>query len=211
VFRYVIFIVFSVVLLFAGFAEAQEGSGAAFAPEYITQANKYTQRFLDAADQMKATQPEEWSPDLQKFYLANAIWAVYSAAVAYNLMHDDSPTSLQDLYNDGLLAAWPENPYNEWQPMDIKTTSVNSPGDFYLQYCPARYYSSNADGTRLVPLSFVLAVFAPDQTFANQYADITSLSGDNENSQWMIIPTSAIYALDFYSSPESINLNGGGE
>lgn len=174
-----------------GATEAFAG-GDAFAPIYIQQTNKHTTRMVTAAEVLKSKHQAEWADTEQQEYLANALWSVYSAVFAYSLLHGELPSDLHSVVDEGLLSVWPDNPYDNWEPMQVNVSSTSfSAGNFSLQLCPASAYSYSGHGTE-VPLSFELGIFGPSEEFALDYGHAEAYE---KNSGWATVPSGTLYMI----------------
>lgn len=180
---------------------SQSFAGAeAFAPVYIQQTNKHVQRLIQAEDVLKSKPKEEWTDLEQQHYLSNAAWAVYSAIFTYSLLNDEIPEDLRRIADEGHLAVWPRNPYNDWKPMEVNVKGLSfSPGDLTLQLCPPSEYSF-IDGGREVPLSFELGVFGPTENYARTYGHAEP---NPENRSWANTPQGTLYLIGAWAEPAS--------
>jgi hypothetical protein len=67
---------------------------------------------------LRAASPRE-AAGLQDMFLYHALWMIYNSTLAWKWDHDALPACLEDLVNQGYAPAWPLNPFNQWQPMQL--------------------------------------------------------------------------------------------
>jgi hypothetical protein len=90
------------------------------------------------AKQLRTKDSAQWTQQETDAYLGYALWSVYSAYEIYKEVMGFMPEDPQWLIGAGYLKAWPQNPYNNWQPMRLlKPGEPFSPGDLVLQTDPA--------------------------------------------------------------------------
>ena len=180
------------------FGASNAATRADVVQKYIQQTNKHTSRFIDQAAVLKAKPAAEWTDEELQHYLANSLWAVYSAVMAYVLEQEEMPVSLQQVQGCGYLATWPENPFDDWSPMEVTSMSDDfSPGDFCLQVCPSDYFSYKGSHGQLTAQSYELAVFGPNENFAALYGD----PAPNDYNAWALVPDGAVYMVGTYTQP----------
>jgi hypothetical protein len=176
---------------------ASAATKADFVQKYVQQANKHTSRFVDQALILKSKPSEEWTAEELQHYLANSLWAVYSATMAYVIEQGEVPQNLGQVRSAGYLATWPENPFTNWSPMEVVTLADGfSPGNLCLQVCPSEYFSHKGADS-LAAQSYELAVYGPDENFATLYGAPST----NELNTWAVVPSGAAYMVGTYSEP----------
>jgi hypothetical protein len=143
--------------------------------------------------ELKDTPQEHWPGTTVVQYLTHALWAVYLAHEAAVLDEMKLPSGLDSLVNDGYLKAWPENPFDSWQPMEV--LSPSSPfeaGGLVYEVCPPSQYSLRGAGTkeRLEPMSYQITVLgsALGQPHNGNLRP-------TEGNEWATIPPGAIFTL----------------
>lgn len=143
---------------------------------------------LEAQQTLKDKDPSEWMPfEIQSFEYYS-LWVVYAATLSYVVSNEfkSFPTELRDLESQGYIINWPENPYNDWQPVEILDyTDEFSPGDIAIQRAPAGY----RDGKR--PNAFEMVIYGPDVDFASY----GSTKRFDIQDDWPPIPEGALYLL----------------
>jgi hypothetical protein len=179
-------------------SHAAIAGGETFAPIFVQQTNKHTQRMVEAAEVLRSKSQDEWTELEQQHYLVNALWSVYSAVFAYSLLHDELPSNLHAVVDEGLLAVWPGNPYNNWAPMAVNASGTSfSAGNITLQLCPPSEYTIR-DGGQEVALSFELGIFGPTAEYASNYgnADVNA-----KNRSWAMVPAGTVYMIGGWAEP----------
>jgi hypothetical protein len=114
---------------------------------------------LQAAEVLQSKPRAEWTDVEQQTYLSNALWAVYSAVFSYELLNSELPDDLLQVVDQGLLASWPLNPYNDWRPMQVNAEGMGfSAGNLSLQLCPPTEYSYGAEAREVPSLDRIWSV-----------------------------------------------------
>lgn len=145
---------------------------------------------LEAKQVLLDTDPAEWMPFQIQAYEYYSLWVVYAATASYIASNEfrGHPADLTDLVTEGYIIYWPENPYNDWKPVEILEYSDGfSPGNIAVQWAPSGY----RDGR--FPNSFEVVIYGPDMEFAS-YGSIERFELQVD---WPTIPEGALYLLGF--------------
>lgn len=174
-------------------------SGTAFAGlDADERASEFYRSMQTGEQQLRTTS----APSDQQIldYLNNAVsavyWArVYAATRPYTSDIERVNDSLESVVPLGLIASWPLNPFNNWEPMRVLSTSDSfSPGDLVLQLCPPSENSERL-GVNL-PMSFALSIYGPNEEFASR-GQARAMEG-NTNANWTVVPSGALYMLSLH-------------
>jgi len=194
-----IFIFFSNVAM-CGAAFAVEDRVAQKAEWFKDQAELHQDLFLVASVPLKAHPPSEWDDQQLLSYLSNSFMAVYSAVSDYECDKDGLPSDPQALIDEQYLEHWPENPFDNWEPMELSTSAGFSAGNFYIQYCPPEYYSTGDTG--LIPFSFNICLFGPDIAYSEFFGSHFEPLGENED--WMVVPEGSLFSANVHLSASTM-------
>lgn len=143
---------------------------------------------------MQSKSSEDWTILEVQTYLNYALWDVYLGAAAYVYDNRVAAQDSSTLINNGYVSEWPENPFNEWEPMELNTISTEFvAGDLCLMICPYDFYSGY---NVLVPRCFEMCVFGPTVEFADSFGDAKT----NKLNTWAAVPNGAMYQLGYYTT-----------
>ena len=91
----------------------------------------------EAAGEMQAKYPADWTADEVDKYLGYSLWSYFSACEIYKEVMGYLPQDPQWLVDVGYLSSWPLNPFDGWRPVRLLTVEDGfSPGDIVVQPCP---------------------------------------------------------------------------
>jgi hypothetical protein len=139
---------------------------------------------------------DQWSEKEITDYLTYATIMVYYAQNLY-LLHnrDQHLTNPGDLALQGFIDPWPVNPFNEWQPMEVRDASEGfHAGDIAIQICPMAYSTS---GTCV---SFHLFAFGPSEDWPGAKA---SIDDPLNQDPWIVLPRGAVYAIGMHTETDA--------
>lgn len=135
---------------------------------------------------LQAEPVEVWTSDEVEDYLNTSLWVVFSGMMLYVNSENQLPDTPDDLISSGYLQAIPLNPFNNWEPVVIRSDTLEFyPGDLCLQRCQA---SANDPARQK---SFELSIFGPTPSFSQYgYFDV-----NQHNEDWAVTPNGAVYQL----------------
>lgn len=142
-------------------------------------------QMLEAKQVLMDTEPDQWATDQVQTYLFYSMWVVYTGTTAYILDgHWQLPSDLRDLERDGYIHYWPQNPFNEWEPMQVKSLGDGFvPGELCLEPAPPSY----RDGE--VGFAFEILVYGPTVEFSEfMQPEPLELHKD-----WAVVPEGALF------------------
>jgi hypothetical protein len=176
---------------------------AAQMPDFMIEESR--QAVSDIAEQYKTnrtvleqTDRSAWTLQQTSDYLYTSLDVVYDGLVFYFVKNGKLPATLESLKGTEYIPVWPDNPYNDWQPVRILSLADDfSAGDVVWQICPPEFYSY-VRNTR--PASCELSIYGPDVKYAD-FGDAKPASG---NTKWAVIPEGAVFMLGQWAEPASV-------
>ena len=175
----------------------QAATRAELAKENLAKQAKAVVALTELKTSLQAKPSSEWHADEIQEYLDHALWDVSYGAVAYVLDNRVAALDSTTLIRTGYVTAWPENPFNNWQPMKLITANTDfKPGDLCLMICPEDFYSGYQT---LVPRSFEMCVFGPSVEFAAEHGEAQI----NQLNTWASVPDGAVYQRGYYTTTHS--------
>jgi hypothetical protein len=159
------------------------------ADELLAQQAGVIQQLHDAKAALQAKPQAEWTTAEISTYMDQAL--VFLGATAYVFDQRAAATDPSILMDNGYVAEWPGNPFNNWEPMKMNAASTNfSAGDLCLQICPLEDYSGYKN---LVPRCFELSIFGPAEDFPGKQDWLTP----NPNNHWASVPHGSYEILGY--------------
>jgi len=154
---------------------------------YKVQIRSMEIKMLESRQVLKDTDPADWTTAQQEIYLNNSLWVVYYGMLTYGIDgHFHIPTDLNELVDLGYIQEWPQNPYNDWEPIQVLDAGDGfSPGDLCLLVAPPGHRDGKGK------LSSELCIFGPDVEFA-QHGQVEPI---DMNEEWAVIPEGVLYML----------------
>lgn len=179
--------IFATLLVFTAMP-AQGGCLDELAERYQKETRMAEDAMQEAMQVLLDKNPTDWTPEEILTYEQYSLWVVYTATMSYVVSNEfrDFPVELADLESQGYIINWPENPYNDWQPVEILDyTDEFSPGDIALQRAPMGYRDGKS------PNAFEMVIYGPDVDFASY----GSTERHDIQDDWLPIPEGALYLL----------------
>lgn len=166
-------------------------TGADQSAAYEQHISDMRQELNDVTTKLKSMPQEEWPDAAVETYLADSLWVVYYGILYYSAENNRLPDDVNSLAGTRFVPEWPNNPFNEWEPLTVSTSESFSAGNLALQICPPAFYS-RINNPR--PLSFELSIFGPFEEFS-QNGNAETL---DENT-WAHVPNGALYQLGAFT------------
>lgn len=142
---------------------------------------------LEAKQVLLDTNEELWEDSDIETYLYWSLWVVYNGSMAYVLDgYRSLPSDLHAVADQGYVIYWPENPFDDWKPMEVTDDTTSFlPGGVCIQTAPESYKRE-----RKTFEAFELCIYGPSEGFS-MVGEAKALEMNN----WAIVPSGALYML----------------
>jgi len=181
------------VLAFAAFAPDKEESnvctgkpGCEIALKYREEARVAEGEMLKAQQVLLNKDREQWTEAEIQDFESYSLWVVYDATMSYQFEHKmQAPADFEELVKQGYIEHWPENPYDDWRPVEVLGFDDGfSAGNLAFAAAPEDYRDGKPVG------AFEMVIYGPDVEFAEN-GRIESV----QLEEWVTVPEGALYML----------------
>jgi hypothetical protein len=160
--------------------------GCEIAIKYQKETRTAENWMLEARQVLLDKERDEWTTAEIQDFESSSLWVVYTATMSYQFEHKmNPPAEFQDLVEQSYVEHWPENPYNNWKPVEVLAFEDGfSAGN--LAYAPAP--EDYRDGKHVG--AFEMVIYGPDIEFA-AHGSIKPVQLED----WVVVPEGALYML----------------